>query len=80
MIDIQTRFNSGVLENALNKFEKGVKDSVLLSGVAASAKVIYNEVKANAEKTRKREHCLMLFIVCIAKIIQEAVFMFIIFQ
>ena len=41
------------LTDALSAFEKKIQGKVLISGVAAMARVIYDEVKINAEKHRK---------------------------
>ena len=43
---------SGDLSAALAKFEKAVQAEVLLSGAAAMAKVIYDEVKLNVQPPR----------------------------
>lgn len=43
---------SGDLVSALSKFEAKVQAEVLLSGVAAMAKVIYDEVKLNVQPPR----------------------------
>jgi HK97 gp10 family phage protein len=51
MINIETRF-SGNLEGALDKFEASIQGQVLISGVAAMARVIYDEVKLNASPPR----------------------------
>jgi HK97 gp10 family phage protein len=52
MIKVDTKL-SGDLAGDLQKFEKKVKESVLFSGVAAMAKVTYDEVRLNAEKNKK---------------------------
>lgn len=43
----------GDMELDLSRFEQKVKDVVLFAGVAAMAKAQYDEVKTNAEKTKK---------------------------
>lgn len=43
---------SGDLALDLSRFEQKIKDQVLFSGVAAMAKVIYDEVKLNAAPPR----------------------------
>lgn|SRR5574341_421935 len=43
---------SGNLEGALARYEKSVKEKVLLAGVAAMAKVLYDEVKINVTPPR----------------------------
>lgn len=42
----------GDLERDLSAFEKTVKESVLMSGVAAMARVVYDEVELNASPPR----------------------------
>jgi HK97 gp10 family phage protein len=43
----------GDLEGALNKLETRVRESVLISGAAAAAKVFYDEARSNAERNKK---------------------------
>lgn len=47
MLNIETKL-SGDVTAGLDKFESRIKGEVLLSGVAAMASVIYEEVKSNA--------------------------------
>jgi HK97 gp10 family phage protein len=54
MVDIESNL-SGDLSGALDKFEKSIQEKVLFSGIAAMAKVIYDEVKLNAPESEK-EH------------------------
>lgn len=49
MINIDVNF-SGDVEAALDKWGKDIQGKVVLAGVAAAAKVIYQEVKANAHR------------------------------
>jgi HK97 gp10 family phage protein len=46
MIGINTKL-TGDLDGALSKFEEHIQEKVLYSGVAAMARVIYDEAKAN---------------------------------
>jgi HK97 gp10 family phage protein len=55
MIKVDTKL-SGDLAGDLQKFEKKLKESVLFSGVAAMAKVTYDEVKANAAGANDGPH------------------------
>lgn len=52
MIDLSVNVQLGNLEGALDKFEARLKESVVISGVAAAAKVIYDEVKLNTSPPR----------------------------
>jgi HK97 gp10 family phage protein len=52
MIVVDTRFK-GDLSGALAKYHKKIEDGVVLSGVAASARVIYDEVKLNVSGARE---------------------------
>lgn len=49
MVDIDTRL-TGNVELNLDKFESAIKQKVLFSGVAAMAKVMYDEVQLNASR------------------------------
>ena len=49
MIDIDVKL-SGDMMGALDGFAKDVEDKVIFSGVAAMARVIYDEVKMNAHQ------------------------------
>jgi HK97 gp10 family phage protein len=51
MLNIETKL-TGNLAADLDKFEARIKESVVLSGVAAMARVIYNEVKLNTSPPR----------------------------
>lgn len=51
MLNIETKL-SGDLAADLDKFSAAVKDSVVFSGAAAMAKVLYEEVKLNASPPR----------------------------
>lgn len=51
MLNIETKL-SGDATAGLDKLEARVKDSIIFSGVAAMAKVIYDEVKLNASPPR----------------------------
>lgn len=51
MIKIDTKL-SGDVADGLEKFEAKIKESVIFSGVAAMALVIYEEVKLNASPPR----------------------------
>lgn len=52
MIDIEAKLSGNVLA-ALDKYEKKVMGSVIFSGAAAMARVIYDEVKLNTSGARK---------------------------
>ena len=52
MIGIETKL-TGDMAGSLDKFAKNVREQVIFAGVAAMAKVIYNEVIINAEKNKK---------------------------
>jgi len=52
MIDIETKL-TGDITSALDRYEQRIKQQVLLSGVAAMARVMYDEVKLNASGARK---------------------------
>lgn len=52
MIDIGVNL-SGDIMSGLDNFEKAIKEQVILSGVAAMGKVIYDEVKLNTSGARK---------------------------
>jgi hypothetical protein len=47
MIKVETKLTGDMIAG-LDKFEKAITQSVIMSGVAAAAKVIYDEVKRNA--------------------------------
>ncbi len=51
MVEIQTKL-TGDIETGLDKFAAEIQGSVILSGVAAMANVIYEEVKANTAPPR----------------------------
>lgn len=51
MINIDTKL-SGDITAGLEKFEAKIKDSVIFSGAAAMAKVLYDEVKLNTSPPR----------------------------
>lgn len=51
---IETSYKlTGDLDGALDKFEQKIQQQVVRAGVAEMAKVIYDEVKINAEKHKK---------------------------
>ena len=50
MINIESKFKDVDDLGGLDKFESRIKQSVLFSGVAAMANVMYEEVKTNASK------------------------------
>jgi HK97 gp10 family phage protein len=52
MISIDAKL-TGDLAGDLDRFEAKIKDSVIFSGVAAMARVIYDEVKVNTSGARK---------------------------
>jgi HK97 gp10 family phage protein len=52
MINFETKL-TGDLSAQIDRFERKVQDEVLMSGVAAMAKVMYDEARFNAEKHRK---------------------------
>lgn len=52
MISIDSKL-TGDLAGSLDKFAQDVREKVLFSGVAAMAKVIYDEVVINAESNKK---------------------------
>ena len=51
MIDIGMNLTGDML-GALDKFEKDIKEKVIMSGVAAMGRVIYDEVKLNTSGAR----------------------------
>jgi len=50
VIDLKAKFDEGNIAKSLSRFEKSISTEILISGVAAGARIIYNEVKANAAK------------------------------
>lgn len=52
MITLYTKMNGNEIERGLEKFAAEIKESIILSGVAAMAKVIYDEVKLNTAPPR----------------------------
>jgi len=52
MINIETKLSGDVLEG-IDKFEAKLKDSVIFSGAAAMARVIYDEVLLNTSGLRQ---------------------------
>jgi len=51
VIEVETKLSGSLLEG-LDKYEKRIQDEVTLSGAAAMARVIYDEVKLNASGAR----------------------------
>lgn len=52
MIGVQSKLTGNVIDD-LSKFEAKIKESVILSGAAAAAKVIYDEVRSNAARHKQ---------------------------
>ncbi len=52
MLNIETKLTGNLVAD-LDKFEASIKDSVIFSGAAAMARVIYDEVKLNTSGARK---------------------------
>lgn len=52
MITVNSKL-TGDMADGLDKFAKDIREKVLFSGVAAMAKVIYDEVVSNAEANKK---------------------------
>lgn len=54
MVNVDAKF-SGDFDAALNSFDAKAKDSIIFSGVAAAARVMYDELKLNTSGARMKK-------------------------